>query len=130
MELSDTSKTIKEMAKMIVLSNRISDVHEKNIKMWPFIMFNGVSTVKIDYDLSRRDDVDIDNKNNLTVKSPIRNSFIAYYLSMDPYYENLNPNLDKRFKALEDSVRSLFWKDISVEVFVNDIIKYKSVKNG
>jgi hypothetical protein len=124
--LGDVENKIKDMAKLVVGSNRISEMHKKNLEMWPLIMFNGVQSVTIDYDLSYKHDVDVDNKNNVTLKAPIRNSFVSYHLTMDENAEN--PSIDKRFKALEDAVRSIFWKDLSIEVHINNKIVYKSSK--
>lgn len=113
------------MAKLVLMSGKISEMHEKNMKMYPFVYFEGVKEVKIDYDLSHRADALVDNKNNLTVNSPIRNNVVTYYIILD---EAAQTSLDKRFSALEASIRTLFWNDVMVEVFFNDSIKYKSKK--
>lgn len=126
MESSDDIKnTVKDMAKLVLMSGKISEMHEKNMKMYPFVYFEGVKEVKIDYDLSHRADALVDNKNNLTVNSPIRNNVVTYYIILD---EAAQTSLDKRFSALEASIRTLFWNDVMVEVFFNDSIKYKSKK--
>lgn len=125
--MSDEVKDIvKDMAKLVLVSGKISETHEKNMKMYPFIYFDGVKEVKIDYDLSHRADAMLDNKNNLTVNSPIRNNVVTYYLSLNE--GTSNDKLDKRFAALEASIRTLFWKDVIVEVFINEKIVYKSKK--
>lgn len=120
-------KEIKKMAALVVNSNKISEFHEKNMKMFPMVFFDAIKEVKIDYDLSVRHDVELDTKNNITVKAPLRNNFVSYYLTLD---ESKNQNLDRRFSALEGSIKTLFWKDVIVEVYFNDKIVYKSKKNG
>lgn len=120
--------TVKQMAALTMVSNQLTDIQQKNMKMFPLIFFEGVKEAKVDFDLSRRHDVEVDKENNLTVKAPLRNNFVAYYLTLDEKAQG--ENVDRRFKALEVSVRSLFWKDLVVEVYFNDKIMYKSVKNG
>ena len=110
-----TNDLLKEMARLTVLSGRISDVQEKNLKLFPLIFFDGIKEVKIEYDLMPKKTVD---------DSPTySNSLVSYYLTLD---EVENQNLNKRYFALEKSVRSLFWSDVVVEVYFNDEIKYKS----
>lgn len=122
----DVVQTVKKLATLVVNSNKITEMHEKNMKMYPLIYFDGVKSVQVDYDLSRRHDVDTDDKNNMTIKNPLRNNFVAYYLIMNEDVKN--ENLDKRFQALEGSIRTLFWKDVSTEVYFNGKIAYKSAK--
>jgi hypothetical protein len=124
----ETIQTIKEMAALAMKTNKITPIHETNMKMYPFIFFNGVTAVKIDYDLYVRDDVEIDDQSNkIIVKTPIRNNYIAYYLTINENSDN--NNIDKRFEALEMAIRTLFWNDIIVEVYINEQIVYKSKKN-
>lgn len=132
MILSDSNDsvaaTVKQMAALTMVSNQLTDIQQKNMKMFPLVFFEGVKEARVDYDLSRRHDVDLDKDNNLTVKAPLRNNFVAYYLTLDEKAQG--ESVDRRFKALEASVRSLFWKDVTVEVYFNDKIIYKSAKNG
>lgn len=121
----DVRDTVRGMAALVVSSNRISQVHEKSLLAYPFIFFDGIKEVRIDYDLSHRHDVDLDSKNNITVKPPLQHCYVSYYLIMD---DTVNTNLDRRFQALEDSVKTLFWKDLTVKVYFNEKIVYESKK--
>jgi hypothetical protein len=121
--LSDTNKLeeqVREMAMLTVLSNKINPIQEKNLKMYPLVYFNGVKSVKIEYDLTHKKTTDDE--------PVINNSVVSYYLEIDEKQEN--NSLEVRFQHLENSVRNLFWKDVSVEVFFNDRIVFKSKKNG
>jgi hypothetical protein len=111
------------MAKLTIFSNKISDVQEKNLKTWPFVFFEGVKSVMIDYDLQRIDDITLDDK-NLSINKPRSNNYVKYTLMID---ENVsNSNIERRYSALESSVRGLFWKNVVVEIVFNDRTVYKS----
>lgn len=107
------------MGQLTALSGRLCDLQIHNLKMFSLVFFEGVTEAKIDYDLTPYKTMDDEpTKNNLLV---------SYYLTLD---ESLNKDLPKRFEALENSVRTLFWSDISVEIYFNNNIKYKSPKHG
>lgn len=128
MESSDDNavNVIKDMAKLILVSGKISEVHVKNLQMYPLIYFDGVKEAKIDYDLSHKADALVDKDNNLTVNAPQRNNVVSYHLTMHP--NALNLNLVNRFGALEASVRTLFWKDVIVELYMDGKLVHKSKK--
>ena len=125
MSQSSTPELLSEMARLTAMSNRISEVQARNLQMFPLVFFNNVSECKIDYDLSHKSDVLEDMDGKLIINAPTRNNYVAYYLVLD---EASNQDLDKRFIALEKSVRTLFWNDVAVEIFFNDRIVYKSVR--
>lgn len=114
--MSDIKQKLKELAQLSVLANRISEVQEKNLKNYPFVFFESVDAVRIDYDLGHGVDE--------ATKQVNHRSRVTYYLQL---IEELNtPALDKRFKALEASVRYIFWKDVIVEVYFNGKLVYGS----
>lgn len=114
--MSDIKKKLQEMAQLTLLSNRISEVQELNLKKFPFVFFEKVQEAQIDYDLGHGA-----NKASQEVN---HKSLVTYHLSID---KEANKNfLDKRFSALESSVRNLFWKDIKVSVYFNGQLVYES----
>lgn len=114
----ETIETIREMAKLSVLSNKINPIQEKNMKMFPLVFFNGVKSVTIDYDLSYKKTVD---------DEPVSaKPSVSYSIDLDE--TQANDFLDRRFEALETSIRNLFFKDTSIEVYFNGKIVYKSKK--
>lgn len=115
---SDIKQQIREMATLTILSNRINPIQEKNLKMYPLVFFDGVKSVRIEYDLQ--------HKKTTNDEPVINSSLISYYLEIDGH----NSHLDSRFDALEKSVRNLFWNDLSVEVYFNDKIVFKSKKKN
>lgn len=122
----ELQKTVRGLAALVVNSNRISEVHERSMKMYPLIYFEGVESVKIEFDLSHESDVSVDKENNVKVNSPLRHCFVAYYLTIDE--KLLDENLKVRFRALENSTRTLFWKDLPVKIHFNDRLVYESKK--
>lgn len=118
----DAAAIVKDMAKLVLVSGKISETQIKNMKMFPLIYFDGAKEVKIEYDLSHKADALVDKDSNLTINAPHRNNFVAYYLTGDIGIDNI----EKRYAALEASIRTLFWSDVTVEVFINEKISYKS----
>jgi hypothetical protein len=124
--LSNADDTVKEMAKLAIISNRISEVHEKNMKTYPFIFFDGVKDVKIDYDLSNKANIDESDYKQLRVNTPTANHFVKYYLTINP--ETQNQNMDRRLTAIESAIRTLFWKNVTVFIYINDKLIFESKK--
>lgn len=114
--MSELKKQLKELAQLSLLANRISTIQEKNLKMFPFVYFDGVKEVVIDYDLGHG----VDEK----TKQVNHKSSVTYRLTMDGLSDNTN--LSIRFNALEKSVRELFWKDVRIQVYFNGKLVYES----
>ena len=92
---------IKDLNKLILLSDKISEVHIKNLKSFPYYFFNGLQEAEVPYNISIKD------KNS---------SFVHYYLTLSEENDNLN----KRFEALQGAVKALFWKEVEVKLYLND----------
>lgn len=114
--MSDTRQKLKEMAQLSILANRISEIQEKNLKMYPFVFFDGVSIARIDYDLG--------HGVNEETKEVNHKSLVAYYLTIDE--KQVDHLLEKRFKTLEVSVRAMLWQDIIVKVYFNNKVVFES----
>lgn len=102
------------MAQLSVLANRISEIQEKNLKSYPFIFFNGVKSVKIDYNLSKVDDNGLMNHED---------HHVTFDLELE---ESAQDHLEKRFDAIEVSARAIFWSDLKVRVYFNGKPAYES----
>lgn len=112
-------KHLKELAQLSLLANRISEIQEKNLKMFPFVFFEELKEVRIDYDLG--------HGVNENTKEVYHKSHVSYYLTVEEKTNNdINSNINKRFLALESSVRTLFWKDIIIKIYINDKLAYES----
>lgn len=130
--MSNTEATLRDMAKMTMLTNRISEIQEKNLKMFPLAFFEGVSSATCQYDFSNKAMVDIEeDKEKLTLNYKFKDVETKHFLVSYRLHikeDVLNPHLDKRFTALENAVRTLFWKQVRVEVFFNDNKVFESAQ--
>lgn len=119
---------VRDQAKLSLLTDKISSMQEKNLKMYPFVFFEDVTSAEIHYDLSNDLAIDTEVKDKeLKYKfgeARMKHLKVIYKLNLD---ERLNNYLDKRFQAIESSVRNLFWKEVAVEVYFNGKQVYKSV---
>jgi hypothetical protein len=109
-----TEEVVREMAKLTAFSGRLSELQEKNLKIFPLICFNGVTTARMEYDLSRTPDTELGKGAN--------NSRISYYLAVSE--GSVNDNLDRKCQALSDCVKGILWNDIKIAVYFNDIKVY------
>lgn len=89
---------------------RIPETHIKSLQSYPWIFFNDLTEAKLDYSVETTD------------KS--KPTLFVYDLISNPV--NNNDQLDKRCKALEDSVRKLFWKEAKIQIKLNGEEVFKS----
>lgn len=130
-EETKSLETIREMAKLTMVSNRINAMQTRNLQLYPFVFFDGVKSARIDYDFSSQSLVEAsEDKENIQIKyqlkPEIRNFKVIYYLDIEQ--DKGNNNLDRRFEALNGSITNLFWSGILVEVHFNDKMVYTSKK--
>lgn len=111
-EEKDLEDRVREMAKLTMLSNKINSIQEKNIKMYPLVYFNGVSEVRIEYDLSNG------RSTEDGYRSDSDKSYVSYDLIVDETQDN--SKMDVRCAHIERAVRSLFWIDTKVIVKINN----------
>jgi hypothetical protein len=118
---------IKEMAKLTMVSGRINSIQEKNLKMYPFVFFDGIKNAKIDYDFSNAAMIESkEDKKAIEIAYKIKkpetcNMYVAYHLELE---SDKNDHLEKRFKALENAIHTLFWKEVKIKVYFNDKIVF------
>ena len=99
---------LQDVTKLGIFFGRISQVHFESLKSFPWIFFNDVTEFSLDY--------------NIASKKEEGDSVVFYDLVLTKD----NDNLDKRYKALEDAVRALFWKEVQVKILINHVEVYKS----
>jgi len=101
--------SIQELTRLVMFSGRISEVHLDNLRSFPWIFFNKLTEAKLEYDVQTTD---------LT-----KTTTFCYELKLPI---EANDHLDKRYRALESAIRSLFWKEAVVQVKINGEEVYKS----
>lgn len=130
MSKSSTEDQVREMAKLTLLTNKLNPIQEKNLKLYPLVFFNGIKSAKMDFDLSNDQMVEsIENRKDIELtyqfnKAETRHLRVSYHLEIDEAADN--SSLDKRFQAIEKSVRNLLFTEIKVQVFINGSLKYES----
>lgn len=121
------------MAKLAILSNKLNDIQLYNLKMFPFIYFDNISEVSMDYDLSNTMDVSTEEDSKSmdiayeVINGSGSNLRVSYDLSI--MSTDAIEHLDNRCAHLEASVRNLLWKEIKVKVSINGKNVFES-KNG
>lgn len=120
------------MAKLTMLTNQLNEIQLKNLKLFPFVFFEGINELMMDYDLSNNIDVSTEeDKEKVDIEYKVEtktdNLRVSYHLTLEPAIQQTH--MPKRFEALEGSVRGLLWKDIKVQVFLNGIKAFESKKN-
>lgn len=99
------------MAQLTVLTNRLSEIQEKNMGLFPRIFFDGVREINIEFDLQR---TDLPN----TLASCA--NWVKYDLKIAEQFHSANHvALERRYEALENAIRTLLWSDIRVSITIN-----------
>jgi hypothetical protein len=97
-----------DLTKLMLFFGRVPETHIKSLEGYPFMFFNEVEAAGLNYSVA--------TKNN-------EDTIFIYDLLLNP---EANDHLDKRYKALESAIRSLFWKEAKVQVQINGKEVYKS----
>src|SRR6185312_6928996 len=90
----DMRQKVREMAKLSLLSNKINEIQEKNLKMYALAFFEGVISARIDYDFSNIALVDTEeDKKSLSLNYKFKNADtshfrVSYFLNIDLSKEN------------------------------------------
>ena len=108
-------KQLKDMAQISMVTGRISTIQEKNLKLYPFIFFDGVLEVEISYDLSPIKSAE--NGSDLVATK----SFVTFDIKTD---RREIQDLDRRCTAIDRAVATLLWSGIIVEVVIDGDRKY------
>jgi hypothetical protein len=107
-----------DMRKITILTGEISKIHEQSLKKWPYIVFDNLKDVEINYDLT---------KNRYQDSGA---NLVEFYLFMPKEFENtaLIENFTERCEALKEWVVDMFWSDIETRIYVNGLLKYEHNK--
>jgi hypothetical protein len=106
--MSLSKEALDDMRKITIMTGTLSEVHVKNMNMYPFVFFDNVKSVRIEYD------IDVKSSEN----SQSNNSYVVYHLKTKGGKKSIT-NLDKRLEALKNSISTLLWSGIKVSVYLN-----------
>jgi len=103
--MNNTEAILEDMRKITILTGQISTIHEKNLKTWVFVAFDGVENLEIKYDLSK------------DYQKETGEGYVNFYLKLE---ENANiDNLKERCDKITSWVREMFWNNISTTFFID-----------
>ena len=115
--LVDIEKLLEDMRSITMLTGEISSVHLLNLKNWVFVAFDNVNTVEMDYDLSKAKYTSLEGQSS---------GFVNFKITTkDPNYEQQNTKA--RSETLTKWVRSMFWKDINIHIFINNQCVFEDI---
>lgn len=109
--MSEQSK-LGDLTKLMLFFGRVPETHIETLQSYPYIYFNGLHEAKLDYSIETTD--------------KIKPTIFSYDLLLSPEALNTNNHMELRYKALESSVRLLFWKEVKLQVKINGQEVYKS----
>jgi len=110
MSNNDLEKILEDMRKITMLTGEISDVHEKNLKQWPYILFDNVQEVEIKYDLTK------------DRTKEVGQGYIQFDVTTDLEQQHVEIKGDN----LSKWARDMLWKEIEIRIKINGEIKYRN----
>lgn len=126
---NQTKEVVAEMARLTILSNKLNDIQMQNLKMYPFIFFDNINRITMDYDLSNTMDVSTEEDSkevdiSYEVVSKTQRMHVTYHLETETVVQQTH--MKTRFSHLESSVHTLLWKEINVIVYMNGAKVFES----
>jgi len=95
---------VDEHRKMVVMTGNLSEFQLKNMKAWPFIIFDDLSKVEINYDFT----------NIVEVDKELEEAISAGSIEYDFYFKKEPPDPDLRLAQLILWTKYMFWEDTDV----------------
>jgi hypothetical protein len=132
---TNVEHAIRSMAKVSMFEGRLNDIQLLNIRQYAFLFFDGVTSARIDYDLTPGKpavtfEQDVDNFDlKYNIEKPKNNTKIYYFLTIDEMKNDRSGERSRRFPALRQAIDNLLWKGIDIQVYFNDVFVYGS-KHG
>ena len=98
------AEMLEEHKKMLIMTGKISDFQIKNLKAWPYVLFDGVTKVKIKYDFTEKP-IEEDSD---PAEDSVCAGRIEYQIAMAGVPDQT------RIDTLVEWTKFLFWKDTEV----------------
>jgi hypothetical protein len=112
----NTQSIIEDMKKITILTGEISNVHEKSLLTWPYVVFDHVKNVEIKYDLSK------------SAYSDLGHNVVEFFVTLAEEGKQNIDNFEKRCQTLKEWTESMLWSGIEVKVHINEPLE--SGENG
>jgi len=90
----------------LMISGNISDFQLENLKQWPFVAFDDVDSVKIEYDFKKMNNDDVEE---------VCAGEITFDLSFKKTLTLSKEEINKRIAFLTVWTKFLFWQDTEVK---------------
>lgn len=105
-----TDDIISDHRKMLIMSGNLSDFQLENMKNWPFILFDDIDSVKLNYDFTTK----VLNENG-NMSENIGSGKVCYNVVRHAGFKPESSEADK-IATLTQWTKFLFWSDTEVEV--------------
>lgn len=98
---------VDEHRKMVMMTGNLSDFQLENLKKWPFLLFDGLEKVKVDYDFTKL----------IAEQEELSPGMVTYNLHMNSNAPSLTEEVKgKKIEILTNWTKFLFWKETSVRI--------------
>jgi hypothetical protein len=111
---NNTQNILEDMKKITMLTGEISNIHQKSLMTWPYVVFDSVENVEIKYDLSK------------STQLAQQHNLIEFFISINQVKKTID-NFEKRCQTLESWVENMLWSGIDVKIYINNTLEYPGV---
>ena len=113
--MNQQQKVLNEHKQLLMLTGRISEFHMKNLKNWPYVLFNkeDVKDVNIDYNFIK---IDADEQEAVETHA-VFHGIVTYDLGLKKDFEE--EELHYKLSSLVNWTKTLFWEDTEVMIKLN-----------
>ena len=118
---NNTKNILEDMKKITMLTGEISNIHEKSLLTWPYVVFDNIKNVEIKYDLTKSAHLELGY-----------NLVEFFVFSSDQDRQNID-NFEKRCETLKQWTEEMFWSGVEVRVYMDGFLEYPDtleVQNG
>lgn len=102
----DSEKEINEHRAAVAMTGNVSDFQLTNMKAWPFILFDNIKQVKVNYDFNST------NNDQETLCA----GKVVYDIEFNKEPSMVKEEVKKRLEQLKFWTKFLFWQDTEVEI--------------
>jgi len=101
-EKEQSNNIVDDHKKMLIVSGNLSDFQLKNLKTWPFVVFDNIEDAMLDYNFGSENGIDTAGE-------------VTYTIMKKDITKN-EDNIDNKKETLINWVKFMFWKETKVTV--------------